>query len=89
MFEVIQRGRSLRAKGTQLLHGSFLLFNPAHLCRTGSPVQKCCQLIELIGRTGGVNLYPAIVLITDPASYTNITGVRLDEPAISHSLHAA
>ena len=62
-----------------MLHGSFLLFNPAHLGHAGPLVQKSRQLTQLIGNTGGVNLHPAVVFIADPASYPDPSRIFLNE----------
>ena len=79
LFEMIQKAWSLRAKGTQLLHGSFLLFNPTHLGHARSLVQKGRQLTQLIGSTSSVDLDPAVVFIADPAPYPDQARVLLDE----------
>jgi hypothetical protein len=87
LFELIQNWL-LRAKGTQLLHGSFLLFNPANLGHARAPVQKRRQFPQLIGSADRVNLDPAIVFIANPAAHPNIVRILRDEPAEPDTLHS-
>jgi hypothetical protein len=70
-----------------LLHGGFLLFNPANLGHTRPQVQKRRQLPQLIGSAGGVDLNPAIIFVTDPAVHPDLAGVLLNEEAKSNTLH--
>jgi hypothetical protein len=84
LFEVIQK--LLRAKGTQLLHGSFPLFNPANLGHAGSQTEKRRQFPQLGGRAGRVDLDAAVVFVTNPAANADISGALFDEPAESNTL---
>jgi hypothetical protein len=86
---MVQRSSSLRAKGTQLLHASFLLFNSPYLGKARPLVEKYRQPIQLIGCACRVNLHPAIVVIADPAVNADLARVLLDERAKSDTLHAS
>jgi hypothetical protein len=83
------QNRLLRAKGIQLLHGSFLLFNSANLGHSGTLVKKCRQLLQLVRSADGVNLYPAIILISNPTADPEIVRILRDEPAEPDALHSS
>jgi hypothetical protein len=70
-----------------LLHGGFLLFNSTYIGRSRPLVQQCRQLIELIARTGGINLYASVVLVSHPSENADGSRVFLDKPAKSYALH--
>ena len=70
-----------------MLHGSFLLFNPAYLGHARPLVQQCRQLIKLIESAGRVNLYPPVIFVSHPPAYSYIARVLLDVPAKSNPLH--
>jgi len=70
-----------------LLHGGFLLFNPANLGHARPLVQKCRQLAQLIRSAGRVDLNPAIIFVADPPAHPDLARVLLDEEAKSNTLH--
>jgi hypothetical protein len=72
-----------------LLHGSFLLFNPANLGRARPPIENRRQLLQLAGSADRVNLYAAIVFIANPAAHADVGGVLLDEPSEPDTLHSS
>jgi hypothetical protein len=78
---------SLRAKGTQLLHGGFLLFNSAYLSQARPLVQKCRKFSQLIGSAGRVDLNPAVIFVADPAAHPDKARVPLDKEAKSNALN--
>ena len=71
-----------------MLHGGFLLFNSAYVSHARSLVQKRSQLVQLIGRAGGVDLNPAIVFISDPAAHSDLDRLVLYEETKSNTLYA-
>jgi hypothetical protein len=72
-----------------LLHGSFLLFNSAYLGKARPLVEKRRQAMQLVRRTDGVNLYPAVVFITHPAVHPKPVRVVLDEGAKPDTLYSS
>lgn len=76
-------------KGTQLLHGSFLLFNSAHLGEAGALVEESSQVPQLIGCADGVNLDASVVFIAHPAAQAECMRVLFDEPAEPDTLYSA
>lgn len=94
LFEVIHAldnwgNRSLRAKGTQLLHGSFLRFNPAYFGHPRTLMEKGFQAIQLIGCSGSVDLNPSVVFVSCPATHADPECVLLDEVSEPDSLYAS
>ncbi len=63
-----QSGGSLRSKRTQLLHGGFLLFNPAHLGVQRPLMQARGQAIQLIRCADRVDVHSSVVFIAGPAA---------------------
>jgi len=70
------------------LHAGFLLFNPAHFRHAGSGVEQSGETIELGGSSNGIDLHPAVILITDPARQADLLGMLDDEPPETNSLYA-
>jgi hypothetical protein len=64
-----------------LLHGGFLLINPAHLRAPRPLVEQRRECPELVDGTDRVHLDSSVVLIANPASKTETSRVLLDEVA--------
>lgn len=71
-----------------MLHGRFLLFNPAHLGHARTAMQERRKTIERLGVSDGVDLHPAVILVADPPSQSDLVGGVFNEPAEADSLHA-
>lgn len=54
-------------EGTVLLHGRFVVFNAAYLCRRRACMQKAGELRKLFFRARCDDLYRTIVQVTDCA----------------------
>lgn len=52
-------------------------------------MQQCGQPVQLVGRTHGIHLDAAVILISDPAAHTDLSGMFLNEPAEADALHVA
>ena len=72
-----------------MLHGGFAFFNPANLSHAGTKVQVSGETVELVWRADGVDVDPAVVDISYPASDTDFDGQAFHEPAEADALHAA
>jgi hypothetical protein len=71
-----------------LLHGCFLLFNPADFGHPWTLAQEAGEFVQLVSGTRCIDLHPAIVLVADPTPETDKRSVILNEPAESDTLHA-
>jgi len=70
-----------------LLHSGFARFNSPDICHAGSAIEESSQFIKLFGSADGVDLYPAVILIPDPAAESDPARMLLHKPAESHALH--
>ena len=68
------------------MHGRFLLFNPANLSVNGSLMEVASELSELRRSSNRVDLYPAVIFVSDPAAQTKGGGLFLNEPSESDAL---
>lgn len=76
-------------KGTQLLHGGFLLFNSTDFCEAGAAIEQRSQPLQLVCGADRVDLHPAVVFIAHPAAQAEIVRMLLDEPAESDTLYTS
>jgi len=72
-----------------LLHGGFLLFNPANLGKTRTLMEQSGELIQLIRLTCRIHLNPPVVFISNPAAQTELHSMLFDEPTEANPLHTA
>jgi hypothetical protein len=75
-------------EGIQLLHGGFLLFNPANLSRTRAPVKQRRQTIQFFGSTHGIDVDPPVGFVPHPSGQSHARRLTLNEPTESNALHA-
>lgn len=80
---------SLGAKGTQLLHGGFLLFNCPDRRHARAAIKQSGQPLQLLAISCGVDLNASVVLVAHPSAEPDLSSALLHEPAIAHALHAA
>jgi hypothetical protein len=71
------------------LHGSFPLFNSAHVGHPRALVQQRRQLVELGHGTDRIDLYPSVVFIPNPPAKADCHRVLFYEPAKSDALNPA
>ena len=70
-----------------MLHGGFVLLNPAHLSCGGTFVQESGKLIQRRRWTERINLHTPIVFVLHPPTQPESFCVCLDKPAESHALN--
>jgi hypothetical protein len=79
---------SIHSKGTQLLHGRFVLFNSAHFGHGRSKVEISGEFIKVFGRADGVYLHGTVRFITDPsgqAQFGSFCGHKVTESDAMHT----
>ena len=72
-----------------MLHGGFVLFNPADVGATRARAEVSGEAGELVGRANGVYADPAVIFVADPAGDSQFVRTMLGEPAEADALDAA
>ncbi len=70
-----------------MLHGSFVLLNPAHLSSWRTLVQESGKLIQRRRWTDGIHLHTPVVFVLHPSAQAESFRVCLDKPAEAHPLN--